>query len=200
MSTRPSSAALLAIVVLAGFTMWITWQAKALENDLDTSTQKIALLDKRAPDFSLQSLDGHPVSLADYRGKKKVVLVFWASWNNGSHPQMLLMNVLYRNAHKPDSDFDVVAISVDDDGAAVRKFVSDAKIGFPVVLDQDRKVTDAYKIRSVPTTLLVETGGEVSYGSVGLTRGQNDMVRRLGLRPEDMRLDMRTPYGGRRGN
>jgi peroxiredoxin len=198
MSTRPSSAAVLAIVVLAGFTMWITWQAKALEKDLDTSTQKIALLDKPAPDFSLPSLDGHPVSLADYRGKKKVVLVFWASWNNGSHPQMLLMNVLYQNAHKPDSDFDVVAISVDDDGAAVRKFVSDTKIGFPVVLDQNRKVTDAYKIRSVPTTLLVETGGEVSYGSVGLTRGQNDIVRRLGLRPEDMRMEMRTPNGGRR--
>jgi hypothetical protein len=32
-----------------------------------------------APDFTLESLDGKPVSLSDYRGKK--VLVFaWASW------------------------------------------------------------------------------------------------------------------------
>ena len=32
-----------------------------------------------APDFTLESLDGRPVSLSDYRGEK--VLVFaWASW------------------------------------------------------------------------------------------------------------------------
>jgi peroxiredoxin len=193
---RPSSAAVLAIVVLAGFSTWITWQAKALERDLDTSSQKIALLDKPAPDFSLQSLDGRTVSLADYRGKKKLVLVFWASWNNGSHPEMLSMSLLYRNAHKPDSEFDIVAISVDDDAPAVRKFVSDSKIPFPVVLDQNRKVTDAYRIRSVPTSLLVGTDGNVSYGSVGLNR-RGDMARELGLGPSDVRMEMRAPNGGR---
>jgi len=193
---RPSSAAVLAIVVLAAFTTWITWQAKALEKDLDTSSQKIALLDKPAPDFSLRSLDGHTVSLADYRGKKKLVLVFWASWNNGSHPEMLLLSILYRNAHKTDSEFDVVAISVDDDAAAVGKFVSESKIPFPVVLDHDRKVTDAYQIRSIPTSLLVGTDGNVSYGTVGLNR-RNDMARQLGLGASDVRMEMRAPNGGR---
>jgi len=193
---RPSSAAVLAIVVLAGFTTWITWQAKALERNLDTSSQKIALLDKAAPNFSLQSLDGHTVSLADYRGKKKLVLVFWASWNNGSHPEMLLMSLLYQQSHKPDSEFDIVAISVDDDAAAVRKFVSESKIPFPVVLDHDRKVTDAYQIRSIPTSLLVGTDGIVNYGTVGLNR-RNDMARQLGLGASDVRMEMRAPNGGR---
>src|SRR5271165_6995988 len=87
---RPSSIAVFAVVALAGFTAWITRQAKALEQDLDVSSQKIALLDKPAPDFRLTSLDGRGVSLADYRGKK-LVLVFWASWNNGSHPAMLML-------------------------------------------------------------------------------------------------------------
>jgi cytochrome oxidase Cu insertion factor (SCO1/SenC/PrrC family) len=30
-----------------------------------------------APDFTLQAADGHPVSLSDYRGKHRVVLVFY---------------------------------------------------------------------------------------------------------------------------
>ena len=34
---------------------------------------------EQAPDFTLRALDGSPVGLSDYRGKK-VVLFFWASW------------------------------------------------------------------------------------------------------------------------
>jgi cytochrome oxidase Cu insertion factor (SCO1/SenC/PrrC family) len=30
-----------------------------------------------APDFSLENIDGKPVSLSDFRGKKSVVLVFY---------------------------------------------------------------------------------------------------------------------------
>jgi peroxiredoxin Q/BCP len=32
-----------------------------------------------APNFTLPSLDGEPVSLSDYRGKR-VALFMWASW------------------------------------------------------------------------------------------------------------------------
>ena len=32
-----------------------------------------------APDFTLPSLDGSPIRLSDYRGKK-LVLFMWASW------------------------------------------------------------------------------------------------------------------------
>jgi len=38
-----------------------------------------ALQSLRAPDFTLPDLAGRPHALADYRGKK-VLLVFWASW------------------------------------------------------------------------------------------------------------------------
>ncbi len=30
-----------------------------------------------APDFTLESMDGNPVTLSDFRGKKRVVLVFY---------------------------------------------------------------------------------------------------------------------------
>ncbi len=30
-----------------------------------------------APDFTLTNMDGRPISLSDYRGKKSVVLVFY---------------------------------------------------------------------------------------------------------------------------
>jgi len=196
---RPSSAAIVAGVVLVGFTVWITHQAKVLERDLDVNSQKIALLDKPAPDFSLTAADGRTVSLADYRGKKKLVLVFWATWNNGSHPEMLMLGVMYQRFRTPDSDFDIVGIAVDDDSAAVKQFAADSKLPFPTILDRNRAVTNAYQIRSLPTALLIDTDGKVAYGSVGFTQArQNEFARRLGLRPGDFRMEMGAPRG--RGN
>jgi peroxiredoxin len=196
---RPSSVAILAGVVLAGITVWITRQAKALERDLDASSQKIALLDKPAPDFSLASPDGRTVSLADYRGKKKLVLVFWATWNNGSHPEMLMLGVMYQRVHTPDSNFDIAGIAVDDDPAAVKRFAADSKLPFPVALDRNRQVTNAYQIRSLPTALIVDPDGKVSYGTVGFTQArQSELAQHLGLRPSDFRMEMGAPRG--RGN
>ena len=196
---RPSSAAIVAGVILAGFTVWITRQAKALERDLDSTSQKISLLEKQAPEFHLTTYDGHTVSLSDYRGKKKLALVFWASWNNGSHPQMLVLGQTYQRIHTADSDFDVVAIAVDDDPAAVKQFAVDSKILFPIALDHERAVANAYQIRSVPTTLVIDTDGKVTYGAVGFGRDrQGDLARQLGLSPYAFQLQMGAPRG--RGN
>jgi peroxiredoxin len=195
---RPSSVAVLAVLGLAGFTAWITRQAKALERDLDENSQKIALLDKPAPDFRLTSLDGRTVSLADYRGKKKLVLIFWATWNNSSHPEMLMLSVLYQRNHTPESDFDMLGISLDDETAAVRTFANESKIPFPLVLDPNRSTANAYQIRSLPTLLLIDASGKVAYGSAGFAqRGQNEFAQRLGIRPGDFQMEMRAPNGGR---
>ena len=194
---RASSVVIVAGVILAGFTVWITHAAKALEQDFDASSHRILLLDKPAPDFRLTATDGRTVSLADYRGKKKLVLVFWASWNNGSHPEMLMLSLIYDRAHTPDSAFDLVGVAVDDDQAAVKKFAADSKIAFPLALDRNREVTNACQIRSLPTALVIDPDGKVTYGSVGFTQARlNEFVEHLGLRPADLQMEM---MGVRRG-
>jgi len=178
--------------------MWITRQAKALERDLDGSAQKIVLLDKPAPDFHVTAIDGRAVSLSDYRGKK-LVLVFWASWNNVSHSEMLRLGMLYQRFHPAESGFDIVGIAVDDDQADVKKFAADSKLPFPLVLDRRRELANAYQVRSLPTTLIIDDDGKVVYGSVGAAQGrQADFARHLGVGSGDFRMEMGAPRG--RGN
>jgi peroxiredoxin len=195
---RTSSVAILAGVIIAGFTAWITHQAKALERDLDVNAQKIELLDKPAPDFHVTAFDGRAVSLGDYRGKK-LGLVFFATWNNGSHPEMNLLSLIYKQAHKPDTDYDIVGIAVDDDLAAVKQFANDMKLQFPLALDRNREVANVYQIRILPTSLVVDTDGKVIYGSAGIGQGHlNEFMRALGVRPGDFPMEMGGPRG--RGN
>ncbi|HUB78021.1 MAG TPA: TlpA disulfide reductase family protein [Bryobacteraceae bacterium] len=194
---RPSPVAIVAGVILAGFTIWITHQAKALERDLDANSLKIALLDKPAPDFHLTSFDGRPVSLAGLRGKK-LVLMFWATWNNTSHPEMLMLSMTYDRARTTESDFNVVAVAVDDDQTAVRKFAADSRIPFPLVLDHNRDLANAYRIRSIPTALIIDGDGKIVYGVVGAQRNQGEFARQLGISPRDFRMELGAPRG--RGN
>lgn len=189
---RPAPVAIAASVILAGFTVWITREAKALERDLDSSSQRIALLNKPAPDFHLSSTDGRAISLADYHGKK-LVLMFWATWNNGSHPEMLLLGQMYDRTRATNPDFDVLGVAVDDEMPAVKRFAGDSRLTFPLVLDHSRQLADAYQIRSVPTVLIVEDG-KVTYGIVGFSRDRTgEFARRLGIRAGDMRLEMGAP-------
>ena len=76
---QPILRSVFALVVLATFTVWITWRAKAIELAGRWSQAPSALIGKPAPDFDLQSLDGRKVSLADYRDRTLAV-TFWASW------------------------------------------------------------------------------------------------------------------------
>jgi peroxiredoxin len=112
---------------------------------------------------------------------------------------MMMLGAMYDRNRTPASDFDLLAIAVDDDLAAVKQFVSDSKLPFPVVLDHNRSLANAYQIRSVPTELLIDTDGKVTFGSAGFSqRPQNEMAQRLGIRPGDIRMEMGAPNG--RGN
>ena len=55
---------ILGIVALAAFTILMTWRARVLENNLESESERPALVDKSAPDFSASTLDGRTVSLS----------------------------------------------------------------------------------------------------------------------------------------
>jgi peroxiredoxin len=197
MPTRLSPAAALAIVALAAFTVWIGWRAKALERDLDGNATKLALVGRQAPDFHLPALDGRTVSLSDFHGRK-VAVVFWASWNNGSHPAMASLGLFYRNNRPADANFDMVAISVGDDRKAVQGFVTQNKVTIPVLLDGSEATAKAFQVRRIPAVAVIDANGKVTWGFVGFTQGLPfDLSRELGV-TNFRGMEYGGPNGGRR--
>src|SRR5512139_2468506 len=49
-----------------------------------------------APDFTLKDLDGKVVKLSDFRGKKVVLLDFWATWCNICKREMPVLERVYK--------------------------------------------------------------------------------------------------------
>src|SRR5271157_2408361 len=183
MKTQLSAGAALAVAALVVFTVWIDRRAKTLEETMIGGARKPALSGKTAPDFLLPALDGHTVSMADYRGKKKLVVAFWASWCGPCRSEMPALGRLYAAAHKPDSDFEVLAISVDDDRAAAAGFAEQMKISYPVLLDAGMKASDAFQVESIPTSFVIDPSGKITYAKVGYAPGEEMIVaQQLGIR------------------
>jgi peroxiredoxin Q/BCP len=94
-----------------------------------------------APAFTLPDADGHPVSLADYAGRRLVVYFYPAAMTPGCTTQACdFRDSLSALAA---AGVDVVGISPDAP-AKLAKFRDKERLTFPLLSDEDRSVLEAY--------------------------------------------------------
>jgi peroxiredoxin len=174
--------AIVGIAVLAAFTVLITWRARVLETTLAGESEQSVLVDKLAPDFSASTLDGRTVSLADFRGQKKVVVAFWASWCGPCRLEMPALVKFYESNHHDSSDFEILAVSVDEDTKAAADFATAQKLNFPVLLDPADKIADAFQVEGIPTMFVIDKNSKITYGRVGYEiTMEYQLARQLGI-------------------
>jgi D-alanyl-D-alanine dipeptidase len=131
-----------------------------------------------APDFELADLQapgGERLRLSSHRGR--VVLInLWASWCQPCVRELPLLVDLHRRYH--DRGLDVLAVNVEQDGAAARTFVRAraAALGLPalpfdVPWDPAGTVRASYQPKVLPATFLVDTEGRLRYAHHGFGQG-----------------------------
>jgi peroxiredoxin len=115
----------------------------------------------RAPDFTLSTVDGKKVSLADYRGKV-LFINFWATWCPPCIEEMPSMRRFHAKL-KDDPRFAFLAISADDGWDPVKKFFEKEPAPFTVPLDESGKLAKEYGTEKFPETYVVIDGRIVGY-------------------------------------
>jgi len=115
-----------------------------------------------APPLRLPDADGKPVDLSDYRGK--VVLVnFWATWCPPCRKEFPSLGRV-RKLFKP-AEFEVLAVNIGEDPDMVFSFTGITE--FPVVFDRSSKIMATWRVNGLPTTLLVDRQGRLTWKAVG---------------------------------
>jgi len=123
------------------------------------------LVGRPAAAFTLSTLDGQPLSLADQRGKV-IVVNFWASWcQPACYDEAPVLERSWR-AYR-DRGVIVVGVDVQDTVDAARKFVSDFSLSFPNVRDVGGKVSIDYGVYGVPETFFIDRKGVIRAKHVG---------------------------------
>jgi len=120
-----------------------------------------------APPWTLKDLDGHPVSLSDFKGKV-VVLDLWATWCPPCRAELPHF-VELQNEWK-DKGVTIVGMSVDSIVPAdVAKFAKANGMNYPIVM-ADEATASAYGAdNGIPFTIVIDKNGQVVARHLGLT-------------------------------
>jgi len=126
-----------------------------------------ALLGKPAPQIDLELLDGGKLDLDGYKGKRIVILDFWASWCG---PCTQAMPKIEKVAEKyKERGVLLFAVNVQETPEEIRTFLDTAKLKVAVVLDPEATAARAYLANAIPQTVLVGKDGTVQVVRVGLS-------------------------------
>ncbi len=139
------------------------------------STQGIQPLapGEKAPDFTIEDLDGKEFSLGSFAGKKPVFIFFWSFFCGPCREEIPLINKLTEEF----SEKGLVVVGVNLDGKemanAIKKFKEQEGLSFIIAFDElegdSFKVADPYGVMGTPTMFLVDKGGIIRYSRVGAT-------------------------------
>ena len=112
-----------------------------------------------APDVTLADLDGAPVALSEYGGRKRI-LVTWASWC-GCRYDLPAWQALHEEL-APEG-LELVSISLDNEAGFAQEWVDAAEPNptFPVLLDPDHRLSELYGVVNVPSVVWIDEDDHV---------------------------------------
>ena len=121
---------------------------------------------KVAPEWELNTLDGKPVKLSDFRGKA-VLLNFWATWCGPCKIEMPWFVELQKQYGS--QGLEIVGIAMEDTKSEdIAKFAKEMGVNYTIVRGKEA-VGEAYGgVLGLPTTFFVGRDGRMVDQSTGL--------------------------------
>lgn len=139
----------------------------------------LAFADEMAQTFQGKDTDGGDFSLDPYLGKVPILLDFGSIYCSScikSIPNLVVLQNEYKGKLK------VVGVNLDTYGIdRVKRFFAAFKgtLNFPIVIDNKLKISNAYKVATLPTYILIDKTGKIVSTVVGYDQETKNKMERL---------------------
>lgn len=111
-------------------------------------------------DFTQKSMAGDNLRLEEYRGQVVLINVR-ASWCGPCRQEMPVLQKIHQR-YEP-LGFTILRVNVDEVPEKPKKIADRLTLDFPLLLDTDQTVSEAYSVNAMPFTVLVDRDGTERY-------------------------------------
>ena len=143
---------ILIIIVISSFLSLIIFY---VINSNDQGLQPIYI-----ESFVLDDLDGQPLNILDLHNQEPLIINFWATWCAPCKKEMPSLDALYQDSNF--KNLEVLAVNMEQPNRSkAKKFFDDIKIKkLQIFFDSKLNFVKEFKLRGVPTTILINKKGE----------------------------------------
>lgn len=126
----------------------------------------------------LDELDGSTSNLSDYLRTGPVYLSFWALWCEPCKQELRALKSFAKE--HADDPFTILAVNQDSPKslAKVKAYVKSQGYPFPVILDPNTQVFQAFNGQNLPFSVLIEKSGKVVTTRTGYLPGDEKEIEK----------------------
>jgi peroxiredoxin len=141
---------------------------------ISCSTAKVLEVGDKAPDFTLESIDGKSMSLSDFRGKTVVLYVWATTCKTCLETEMPHLQILYDSW--PNDETVVLAINDFNELKTVQDEVKSRGFTFNFLLDPEHKIREQYCCGTgYPLIIIITPDGIYEKKNIGGFQSQQEM-------------------------
>lgn len=148
-------------IVLTLMILWLGAGAASIDHHAAYKTvvsqQTGPRLNQSAPAGELKTREGKLLSIGGVR-EKPLLVNFWTSWCGPCQAEAPLLQALYEK-YGDRIDFYAVNVTSDDKRESVDQFVETYGWTFPVLLDENGRLAELYRVMGYPTSFIIDRDG-----------------------------------------
>lgn len=135
----------------------------------------------KAPAVVINDLDGKPVDLAQYIGRKPYMLEFWATWCSVCEELLPRVKAAHA-AYGAKVEFLGVNVTVNQTKERVRRYLERHDPPFRTLYDEQGVAARAYDVPITSYIVIVDAEGRVAYTGSGADQDIDAVLRRVASR------------------
>lgn len=131
-----------------------------------------------APAVTVPDLEGRPVDLGTWLGRKPVLLEFWATWCTSCQAMMPRLAAM-KKEFGDQVEFVGVNVTVSETRAGVDAYVREHGVPFRTLYDEQGIAARAYNPPATSYIVIVDRSGKVVYTGAGGTQNLEPALRQV---------------------
>jgi peroxiredoxin len=193
------------LLIVCAIAVFLSSGVRAEEEETSSpppTTNGVVRVGDMAPHFTLTTLDGKQVGLADSVGKKPTVLVFWSYFCFPCQAEMPILQEYY--SEMGTDKISIIAVSLDGHcyDNFVLPFVAENKLTFPIAYDRETKeffeIAEKFGVVGTPTFFIIDDQGRIRFIQLGrlekeILRGVVDGVKSKSFCAEIVKPEIKKP-------